>query len=302
MNEANQIRRVQTIEEFYETDEKGTVFLSSKERKWNGVEAVQARHSLRQLDIVPENHCVTLYIGRPSRVLAEIDNRKYVKRQTRGEIDIIPANQLYELESDGAINEDVYVSLTPAFWLEAAAGADVNPDRVELVPHIGFRDSFIEQIGLAYLAELKSPAGFGSLYAESLAHTLVVHLLRRYSSLAPKIAEYEGGLPPGKLRRAIDFIDAHLEDDVSLGRLAAEVRISPYHFARLFKQSTGQTPHNYLTARRIERAKQLLANTELSLVEIASDIGYSSQAHFTTIFRRMVGTTPGAFKGEQSNA
>jgi AraC family transcriptional regulator len=83
-----------------------------------------------------------------------------------------------------------------------------------------------------------------------------------------------------------------------LGELAATVGLSPYHFTRLFKQSIGHTPHQYVIACRIERAKHLLAHTELSIAEIAYRVGFASQSHFTTHFRKLIATTPKAYRGK----
>jgi AraC family transcriptional regulator len=99
-----------------------------------------------------------------------------------------------------------------------------------------------------------------------------------------------------KLRRVIDYIESHLDQDLSLVKLAAIAQMSPYYFARLFKQSIGAPPHQYLTTCRIEKAKQLLANKDLSILEITQQIGLQSQSHFTNLFRRSVGVTPSAYR------
>jgi AraC family transcriptional regulator len=103
-------------------------------------------------------------------------------------------------------------------------------------------------------------------------------------------------LPPYRFRRVIDYIQAHLGEATSLRRLAELAGLSPYHFARLFKRSTGRAPHQYVVWQRIERAKRLLAAGSLPLVQVAFRLGFPSQAHFTTVFRKHVGTTPGAYR------
>ena len=105
-----------------------------------------------------------------------------------------------------------------------------------------------------------------------------------------------GGLPRFKLRRAIEYIHEHLAGDISFRDVAAHVRMSAYHFARMFKQSTGMSPHNYIVQCRIERAKSLLAEARLPISDVAFEVGYRSQSHFTTCFSRVTGVTPGAFR------
>src|SRR5262249_61294164 len=114
---------------------------------------------------------------------------------------------------------------------------------------------------------------------------------RRTSPSNQPIRETNNGLSRHKLRRALETIHDNLNRDISLAEIAANVGISPYHFARLFKQSTGLAPHQYVLAQRIELAKTLLSEPRLPLAEIAGRLGFSDQSHFTAVFRRLTGTT-----------
>ncbi len=109
-------------------------------------------------------------------------------------------------------------------------------------------------------------------------------------------AEYRGGLPPGRLRLVLEYVEAHLQEDLNLHRLAGVVEMSLYHFGRLFKQSTGLAPHQYVLAQRILKAKQLLADPHRSIAEISRQVGFSSRAHFSVVFRKQVGTTPRGYR------
>lgn len=116
------------------------------------------------------------------------------------------------------------------------------------------------------------------------------------SDTAARHQPCRGGLTPVQLRRVLDHIEADLGEDTSLRRLAELVRLSPHHFARAFKQSTGLAPHRYVLQRRIARAKEMLSDRQLSLAELGQSLGFASQAHFTTTFRAETGTTPGAYR------
>jgi AraC family transcriptional regulator len=105
-----------------------------------------------------------------------------------------------------------------------------------------------------------------------------------------------GAAPPARLRRVLDYMHAHLGEELSLHQLAAVVQLSPHHFAQRFKQSTGVAPYQYVLRQRLATARQWLAETPLSLAEISYRLGFASQAHFTTIFRKHVGATPGAYR------
>jgi AraC family transcriptional regulator len=126
-----------------------------------------------------------------------------------------------------------------------------------------------------------------------------MQLVRRYSSLKD-IQIGHGGMAPHRLRKAVGLIDHRLageeEGRVALRVIAQEVGMSYFHFSRQFKQSMGMTPTNYIAERRIERAKKLMQETELPISEIALRVGFSSQSHFTTYFRRLAGVTPRCFR------
>lgn len=151
-------------------------------------------------------------------------------------------------------------------------------------------------VGLAFLKELEAGCSAGRLYADSLATALAVHLVKSYASVEPVIRNYKGGLPQYKLRRALEFINDNLAEDLSLASVAAAANSSESHFARLFKQSTGRAPYQYVTERRVECAKHLLATTDLPLTEIALLVGFSSHSHFTAVFRKLTGITPKAYR------
>jgi AraC family transcriptional regulator len=124
-----------------------------------------------------------------------------------------------------------------------------------------------------------------------------VHLLRHLS--APRRLERgrDGVLPRGRLRAVVGYIEEHLDGGPSLAEMAAVVGLNPYHFARQFKAATGLPPHQYVIARRVERAQHLLqAGADLSLAEVALHAGFCDQSQFSHHFKRLVGVTPGQFR------
>ncbi len=120
---------------------------------------------------------------------------------------------------------------------------------------------------------------------------LLSELERRFAVQPPR-----GGLSAGALRRVREFVESHLEDNISLDALAAQARLSVYHFARAFRHSTGVSPHRYVLEQRVRRAQQLLVRTDLPLASIASAVGFSDQGHFSRQFRGLVGTTPSSYR------
>ena len=154
------------------------------------------------------------------------------------------------------------------------------------------QDALIQQIGLTLLEEAHTESPSGRLYADSLIQTLTLHLLKNYTSANSVQETLHGGLSGYKLRRVKEFIDANLEEDLSLAEIAEVADLSQFHFARSFRKTTGQTPQQYLMEQRIERAKQLLSTDELPLVEVSLRTGFKNQSHFTTLFRKFTNLTP----------
>jgi AraC family transcriptional regulator len=104
------------------------------------------------------------------------------------------------------------------------------------------------------------------------------------------------GLPKWRLKRAVDYMAAHLGEPIGLTEIAASTGLTRMHFAAQFRVSTGLRPHEYLIRRRLERAQDLLSTSHIPLIEIALEVGFTTQAHFTTVFKRNVGESPGAWR------
>jgi AraC-like DNA-binding protein len=169
-------------------------------------------------------------------------------------------------------------------------------EHVEIVPSLQAHDPLLNHIALVLRAVIESKDWAGQLYAESLADALVAHFLRRFgTSLLPQ-REVSGGLSPYKLQRTTAYIKDHLEQVLSLATLAAVGETSPAHFARLFKHTTGCSPHQYVIRCRMDQAKQLLAETDVSLCEIGLQVGCADQSHFTALFHKHVSMTPKAYR------
>jgi AraC family transcriptional regulator len=112
----------------------------------------------------------------------------------------------------------------------------------------------------------------------------------------------KGRLDRRRLARLVDYIDANLEGDLSLDRMASVACLSRYHFSRAFKQAVGQSPRRYVSARRLERAKALLIEGDRPLIDIALGLGFSSQANFTRAFQRLMGVAPGQYRRRETGS
>lgn len=178
--------------------------------------------------------------------------------------------------------------------------ADFDPTHLSLAGRAGFHDPLLNQIALTLWRELEQPSPAGKLYAQSAAQLLAVHLLRHYSSEGRTIKEPSQRLTQQQMRRVIDFVQDCLSQDLSLEALAEQTGFSAYHFARLFRQTTGESPHQFVLRQRIERAQRLLKEKELPLVHVALESGFASQSHLTQVFKRYLGLTPRAYRHHHS--
>lgn len=204
---------------------------------------------------------------------------------------ILPAGSLHRCDWQQDI-EFMFIGLDPQVFVQVGQEL-VNPDRIELIPHFAtIQDPLIEGILLALKQELLAEGINSYLFIERLKVTLVTHLLRRYGVQKVQINTYTDGLPRYKLNQVLDYIEAHLDCSLELEELAQQIDMSQFYFSRLFKQSLGITPHQYVIQRRVERAKQLLRKGQLSLADIALECGFANQGHLNRHFKRLTGTTP----------
>jgi AraC family transcriptional regulator len=187
---------------------------------------------------------------------------------------------------------------------QAAVGEINNCDtaHAELVPRFAILDPMLEQLAIALTSALRDGTSEDGLYIDTLAQMMAVHLARHHSSQSrPARLAPAQTISSNKMRRVIDFIEDNLDSDLSLEAMAAEVNLSPIYLARAFKAAVGQSPHRYVLARRIERAKELLRNTELPVVDVALSTGFSSQSHLSYWFQRYMGVSPAAYRQHRAS-
>jgi AraC family transcriptional regulator len=214
-----------------------------------------------------------------------------------GSIAVVPAGSSVLSRWQGS-NDSLLIYLEPSLVTRVAAESfELDPSRTVVPPLVGLNVPELRSAMLAVDAELRAGSLGGPLLVESLANVLAVHLIRHTTGARRLPASADGVLPHRKLRTVIEYIMENLEGSLTLEQMAAIVHLSPYHFARQFKATTGLPPYQYVIARRVERAQHLLwADSELGLAEVALRVGFPDQSHFSFHFKRIVGVTPRQFR------
>jgi AraC family transcriptional regulator len=276
---------------------------SSEDRGWCGLEASRFRYATEGFYLPGfAGHAVVVHLGPTAELIEREEGHLHRATVRRGDVSVVPAG----LESEwwwveGREVDRLHTYLDPTVFGRAAEEAGTDPERLEVLNSVAVRDPFLERTGMALLEELVSGGAADRLYAESLAQVLAVHLLRRHSSLGRGPSrgldpERTGRLSEASLRSVTDYVGDNLSGDLSLAEIAAVANLSPYHFARTFKRSTGLSPRQYVLHRRVERAKELLKGTDLPVGVVALRAGFASPSHFSQQFKRIVGTPPSAFR------
>ncbi len=186
----------------------------------------------------------------------------------------------------------LYLALNPVFVSRVAEGLELDTDRIELTEQRGMTDPTLHHIALALRDGVQSGDALDRMYGKALSTALAVHLLREYGAavLGPK--RRYGRLPREKLVRAVDYIQDQLNTDLTVSAIAQAVGLSPDHFTRLFKESTGQSPYRYVVEARVRKAKELLTTGKFTISEAAHYVGFVDQSNLTRHFKRVFGLSP----------
>ncbi len=272
---------------------------------WRGVRAeIVQGHAPGEIRLPPlDHHLLNLIVAVPNQHEHRWDGRARWETGYPGAASLVPAGEPSYWQwqyLDGGRACDFHLHFEPAFVRRVAVAAlEELPRDAELHGELCFARPEVHALGLALLRAVEDRGVHGPLYAESLAVALVSVLLTmqqpwRQGARLPG----RGAIPAAAIRQVCEFVEERLAEALHLEEMAAVVGLGPDRFARLFRATLGESPHQYVLGRRVERARQLLRTTQLPLAEIALALGFSDQAHFATTFRRRIGQTPSTFRRE----
>src|SRR6266478_4036975 len=221
--------------------------------------------------------------------------RSEMKRHTYdlGEMSLIPRH----LEK-WFRNEDLHGLCIGISDAALAAASDGTSGEVELRRADKLVDPRLGALVEVVNAERASGFPSGRLFLDSVEQALAVALVNGYALRHRSVQTYRGGLGSGRLRRIKEFVDAKMDDDLTLCEMAQSVELSTAHFSRMFRKLTGETPHQFLLRQRVERAKEMLRSADARVLDVAVACGFKSQQHFAEVFRHVCGASPTEYRRE----
>ncbi|SJM29703.1 putative Transcriptional regulator, AraC family [Mesorhizobium delmotii] len=192
--------------------------------------------------------------------------------------------------------ETIHLHIDSVFFRRVTAECGRgDPNAIEITNALSESDPLIERLLSTLVPQLRGPDPSGHMFADAAAEMIAIHLLQRYSTRSVIVRNAET-ISRKKLRQVEDFVDANLGENVTLDEMARVACMSVFHFARSFKQSTGETPHAFVRLRKLEHAKRMLAETDWDVRRVARAVGYTNASHFAAVFREKSGVTPAAYR------
>ncbi|RKH07865.1 AraC family transcriptional regulator [Corallococcus carmarthensis] len=240
---------------------------------------------------VDDRHVLCLHVGEPVPVTYRVGKAERQGARIHGQFCVVPAGSSTRWTLSGPARS-LLLRLTPALMREAAEAMGVGAQGEALDPAIHIRDAQVERIGWMMQAEDHDGYPGGRLFVDSLAMALAARLFALQSPPEASAPKRRHALPAWRLRQVVEYIEAHLDEDLTLPELAGVAGFSLSHFKPLFKQATGLPVHRFVLERRVERARLRLMEGRKSLTEIAMEAGFSHPSHMARCLRRFLGMSP----------
>ena len=267
--------------------------LSGKKAGWDKLDLIYEIEPAGEMpEVVTSAHTLIVCLG-DFQAQFNIDGQWHQEQYTQGDIAIVATGEIFPRVKVDREVPLIDLFLSPDVLLNAT---EMMESQLQLRSQLRLRDPLIYQMALALKTELEIAAEDSKLYADSMSTALGAHLLRRYGVKNSVIKEYRGGLTPSQLKIIVEYIQTHLDLDLTLTKLASQIAVSPHYFASLFKQSTGLSPYKYIIKSRLEQAKVLLRQQNLPIAFVAQEVGFKNQSHFTRVFRQHFQITPKAYQ------
>jgi AraC family transcriptional regulator len=243
-----------------------------------------------------DRHVLCLHLGDPVPVSYRVGNHERQGVRLNGQFCVVPARSSTRWTVSRPARS-LLLRLTPSLLLDTAEAMGLGSGGAELAPSIHIRDLQVERIGWMMQAEDHDGYPGGRLFADSLASALAARLFALQSRKDATTSKPGRALPAWRLRRVLEYIEAHLDEDLTLAELARVAEFSLSHFKPLFRQAMGMPVHRFVLERRVDRARVRLLEGGRSLTEIALEAGFSHPSHMARCMRRVLGLSPSQIAG-----
>lgn len=239
----------------------------------------------------PAHASLFVHLSSGGRYRGQVGAQTVDKPLQRHHISFMPAATAVDIEFP--VDHNALILGIPQNYL-----ADLTRELGAAPPAViqGAPNQRLVQLTMMIAQEMRTPSFASDLMIEGLIRAIASVLVRNNEASARERVH----LSPAKLSRVLAYIEENLDSEISLGALAAVAGLSPFHFSRTFKLATGESPYHYVGLRRLARAQRLLSDSQLSLVQIALECGFASQSHFTSVFSKVIGTSPGRYRRESA--
>jgi AraC family transcriptional regulator len=265
---------------------------AEKTRSWGLISADVISRAAGEVNWLSDNHRVAV-------ALAEMNGRVYIDGSPAQPVRLLPGLMAFcpggvSVKNGFSAGRMIQIRQRPETY-DTIISEIVRGGSVHLGPLSAIGDPLVLQIASTVAQEVEN-GSLDRILADALNTALAVRIVRGFVDPSKITLELSNGLSRERLQRVYDYIEAHLDDRLSLADLAGVACLSPYHFSRSFTQAVGVGPQRYVMQRRIEKAKTLMRRTNQPLALIAQEAGFSDQSHLTSLFRREMGTTPGQYR------
>ena len=260
-------------------------------RRWKGIAPDIDQVALDQ-------HFISIHLGGAKMLHRRGEGRAAERDVRSGAHSVVPAGAAFQWMTEGPVDfAHFYFDPRTVDYIVASA-FDRNPSFIQVEETLGDADDMIASLALGLLDELESDDR-QQCYVEEMLHLLVCRTLRLHSNARRTSPLARHALAPFRLRRSLDFIEAHLGSQIGVEDIAAASGVSRFHFSRAFREMTGSAPYAFLLGRRIALAKMLLIDNIQPLADIASQSGFTNLSQFSRMFKRATGVCPSSFRQRQ---
>ncbi|WP_158820845.1 helix-turn-helix domain-containing protein [Granulicella sp. S156] len=269
----------------------GRPLTDSSRSPWSGL--VMEKHRLGAVEIPVHEHdtfCLHLQTSGPVEMDWNSSGRSGRIRSGVGNLIFLTPGTRDSLLWHGP-SQRIVTSLQPSLLRQAAEQMELK-GLCDFENQWSFQDEQLQLLLTEMDREMAAGWPMGSLYGDLLGMSLSIALIRKYGHISAPLVPLKGGLSQPRLKQVFAYIEEHLDGELRLQELADLAGLSPFHFARSFRQSVGATPHQYILQKRVQRAKELLLRPEWSIEQVASATGFAGASQFSRVFRQSAGATP----------